>query len=90
VKRLVVVAFFFEFGIALLVVPWSSFWDRNYFAEAVPIIHTVIRNNFVRGAVSGLGVINLASGLVELISLLLARNTDTDPAPLPGLRGQEK
>lgn len=89
-KRLVVVAFFFEFGIALLVVPWSSFWDRNYFAEAVPIIHTVIRNNFVRGAVSGLGVINLASGLVELISLLLARNTDTDPAPLPGLRGQEK
>ena len=89
-KRLVVVAFFFEFGIALLVVPWSSFWDRNYFAESVPIVHTIIRNNFVRGAVSGLGVVNLASGLVELISLLLARNTDTDPAPLPGLRGQEK
>jgi len=90
VKRLVVVAFFFEFGIALLVVPWSSFWDRNYFAESVPLIHTIIRNNFVRGAVSGLGLVNLASGLVELISLLLARNTDTDPAPLPGLRGQEK
>ena len=89
-KRLVVVAFFFEFGIALLVVPWSSFWDRNYFAESVPLIHTIIRNNFVRGAVSGLGLVNLASGLVELISLLLARNTDTDPAPLPGLRGQEK
>ena len=89
-KRLVVVAFFFEFGIALLVVPWSSFWDRNYFAAAVPLIHTIIKNNFVRGAVSGLGVINLASGCFELISLLLARNTDTDPAPLPGLRGQEK
>ena len=89
-KRLFIVAFFFEFGIALLVVPWSSFWDRNYFAESVPLIHTIIRNNFVRGAVSGLGLVNLASGLVELISLLLARNTDTDPAPLPGLRGQEK
>jgi hypothetical protein len=90
VKRLFIVAFFFEFGIALLVVPWSSFWDRNYFAQAVPVIHTIIKNNFVRGAVSGLGVINLASGLAELISLLLARNTDTDPAPLRGLRGQEK
>ena len=89
-KRLFIVAFFFEFGIALLVVPWSSFWDRNYFAQAVPVLHTIIKNNFVRGAVSGLGVINLASGLAELISLLLARNTDTDPAPLPGLRGQEK
>ena len=89
-KRLFIIAFFFEFGIALLVVPWSSFWDRNYFAEMVPVIHTIIKNNFVRGAVSGLGVINLALGLAELISLLLARNTDTDPAPLRDLRGQEK
>lgn len=89
-KRLLVVAFFFEFGVALLLVPWSSFWDHNYFAEAVPIIHTVIRNNFVRGAVSGLGVVNLAAGLLELISMLLVRHTDTEPAPLPGLRGQEK
>jgi hypothetical protein len=90
VKRLLIVAFFFEFGIALLVVPWSAFWDRNYFAEAVPMIHTIIRNNFVRGAVSGLGIVNLASGLAELISILLARHTETDPAPLPDLRGQEK
>ena len=86
-KRLFIVAFFFEFGFALLVVPWSAFWDRNYFAEAVPVIHTVITNNFVRGAVSGLGVINLMSGLSELISIFLARNTDTDAAPLQGLRG---
>ena len=41
-KRLLIVAFFFEIGFALLVVPWSAFWDRNYFAEAVPVIHTVI------------------------------------------------
>jgi hypothetical protein len=56
----------------------------------VPLVHPILKNNVVRGAVSGLGVINLASGCFELISLLLARNTDTDPAPLPGLRGQEK
>ena len=89
-KRLLIVAFFFEFGFALLVVPWSAFWDRNYFADAIPIVHTIIRNNFVRGAVSGLGLVNLAAGLAELVSILLARNTDTDPAPLRGLRGQEK
>ena len=86
-KRLLIVAFFFEIGFALLVVPWSAFWDRNYFAEAVPAIHTFITNNFVRGAVSGLGVVNLASGLGELISVLLARNTDTEAAPLQGFRG---
>jgi hypothetical protein len=81
------VAFFFEIGFALVVVPWSAFWDRNYFAEAVPAIHAVITNNFVRGAVSGLGVINLIAGLGELISILLARNTDTEATPLRGLRG---
>ena len=86
-KRLFVVAFFFEFGFALLVVPWSAFWDRNYFAEAVPVIHTIITNNFVRGGVSGLGLINLISGLGELISILLARNAETEAAPLQGFRG---
>ena len=85
-KRLFIVAFFFEIGFALVVVPWSAFWDRNYFAEAVPAIHAFITNNFVRGAVSGLGVINLIAGLGELISILLARNTDTDATPLQGLR----
>ena len=85
-KRLLIVAFFFEFGFALLVVPWSPFWDRNYFADAIPIVHTIIRNNFVRGAVSGLGVINLLSGLGELISIILARKTDTEAAPLQGFR----
>jgi hypothetical protein len=87
VKRLFIVAFFFEIGFALVVVPWSAFWDRNYFAEAVPSIHAFITNNFVRGAVSGLGVINLIAGLGELVSILLARNTDTDATPLQGLRG---
>ena len=82
-KRLFVVAFFFEIGFALLVVPWSSFWDRNYFAEAVPAVHTIITNSFVRGAVSGLGLINLISGLGELISILLAR-----PAASLTLTGQ--
>ena len=89
-KRLLIVAFFFEFGIALLVVPWSSFWDRNYFAEAVPMIHTIIRNNFVRGAVSGLGIVNIASGLVELISILLARHSEAAPLTLRGHEQIEK
>jgi hypothetical protein len=90
VKRLLIVAFFFEFGIALLVVPWSSFWDRNYFAEAVPMIHTIIRNNFVRGAVSGLGIVNIAAGLVELISILLARHSEAAPLTLRGHEQIEK
>ena len=87
-KRLLLVAFFFEIGFALLVVPWSAFWDRNYFAEALPPVHAFITNNFVRGAVSGLGLVNIFAGLGEIISILLARNREPDASPLQGLRGQ--
>ena len=72
-RRLLLIAFFLEVGFALIVVPWSAFWDRNYFAQAIPVVREVITNNFVRGAVSGLGVINIAVGVRELVSLLLAR-----------------
>jgi len=82
VKRLLAIAFFFEIGFALLVVPWSSFWDRNYFAEAVPFIHALITNNFVRGAVSGLGLVNIFAGLAEIVSILLARNMESTAATL--------
>ena len=80
--------FFVQVGLLLIVMPWwPAFWEHNYFAFAWPPLRTLLTNNFVRGAVSGLGVVNLASGLGELISILLARNTDTEAAPLQGFRG---
>ena len=81
-RRLLFIAFFFEFGFALVVVPWSTFWDRNYFANAVPLVHAFITNNFVRGAVSGLGVVNIVVGLRELISMLFVRTSDVPTTPL--------
>lgn len=75
-KRLLLVAFFFEIGFVLIVIPWSAFWDRNYFAQVAPPLETLMTNNFFRGAVSGLGVINVLAGLVELVSMLLARSSD--------------
>jgi hypothetical protein len=76
VRRLLLVAFFLEAGFALIVVPWSAFWDRNYFALALPAVHAVITNNFVRGAISGIGVLNIAVGIRELVSLFLARHAE--------------
>ena len=73
--RLLLVAFYLEVGFALLLVPWSSFWDHNYFAESVPLLHAAITNDFVRGAVSGLGVLNVVAGVVELFSLFAAQRS---------------
>ena len=80
-RRTLFIAFFFEIGFALLVVPWSAFWDRNYFAEALPPIRAFITNNFVRGAVSGLGLVNIVAGLGEIVSVLMVRNMDSPTTP---------
>ena len=82
-KRLVLVAFFFEIGFVLIVVPWSAFWDRNYFAQVAPPLEALITNNFVRGAVSGLGVINVLAGLAELVSMMLARSAERHASVKP-------
>ncbi len=71
--RLLLSAFFLEVGFVLAVVPWSSYWDRNYFAQALPVVHALITNNFVRGAVTGLGVVNVVVAVGELASVFMAR-----------------
>lgn len=61
------IAFFIEGGLLLIVLPWSEFWDRNYFGLVSPFVHAILVNDFVRGAVSGLGLLNLAAGLAEIL-----------------------
>lgn len=63
------IALLLEAGLLLILIPWSAFWDRNYFVEAVPVVGTVLTNNFVRGAISGLGLVNLLAALGELADL---------------------
>ena len=74
-KRLLLVAYFLEVGLVLILVPWSAFWEHNYFAVTFPLLQDVLRNNYVRGAVSGLGIVNLLIGFDELVSVLWARRT---------------
>jgi hypothetical protein len=73
--RLLLGLLFIEVGVVLAIVPWSAYWDRNYFAESIPPLQALITNNFMRGAVSGLGLINLGTGVSEILSLLSARRS---------------
>jgi hypothetical protein len=73
IRRLVYVAFFFEVGLLLVVLPWSAFWERNYFALAWPTIRPLVTNLFVRGAVTGLGAVNLCAGVADLVLVFNAR-----------------
>jgi hypothetical protein len=79
IRRLVYVAFFLEVGLLLLVLPWSDFWAQNYFADAWSGARMLLENNFVRGAVSGVGLVNLCAGFADLALVFLAR----EPHDLP-------
>jgi ABC-type transport system involved in cytochrome c biogenesis permease subunit len=68
--RLLLTAFFFEAGLVLLIIPWSIYWEQNYFVQALPAVQAFITNDFVRGAVSGLGVVNLLAGFREIRTFL--------------------
>ena len=74
IRRLLYVAFFLEVGLLLVVLPWSGFWLHNYFAAAWPPLRQLMTNNFVRGAVTGLGVVNLVAGFVDLAMVFAARD----------------
>jgi hypothetical protein len=50
----------------LIVAPWSTFWDRNFFAEAYPMIDGFLSSPYARGAVSGVGLVTVLAGLAEL------------------------
>jgi hypothetical protein len=87
IRRLIYVAFFVEVGLLLIVLPWSGFWDQNYFAEVFPLLKDLLTNNYIRGAVSGLGFVNLFAGFAELTFVFVARErrdhtfSDTGPRP---------
>ena len=69
-----------EIGIVLILLPWIphglfglSDWGNNYFLWLVAHktgygLQRVVASGWVRGAVSGLGVLNIAMGVWELIN----------------------
>ena len=58
--RVVLILLCFEIGVVLFLIPWSAFWERNYFLDRYPALIPYVLNPYFRGAVSGLGVLDVA------------------------------
>ena len=68
-KRLLPVLFtllYFEVGVLLVLIPWTSVWTKNYFVHHSPWMAAVAKNYFVRGAVSGIGLADVWLAAYEL------------------------
>ena len=59
-------------GLVLLVAPWTSLWDSNWLLQPHPVVRDVLLNAFTRGAVSGLGIINILMALHDVRAHLVA------------------
>lgn len=65
-----------EAGLLLILAPWTQFWDRNYFAALAPWAASWVTHPYVRGAVSGVGIVSVAGALIE-IGMMLSRRAAT-------------
>jgi hypothetical protein len=61
--RWVLLLIWIELGFVLILVPWSEIWEVNYFLFQYPALGFLLKNPFFRGAVSGLGVLNVLLAL---------------------------
>jgi hypothetical protein len=61
--RVVLLLLWLELGLMLILVPWSDMWDINYFLYQYPGLGLIMKNPYLRGAVSGLGLMNVLFAL---------------------------
>jgi len=62
---IVYVVFCIELGLALIALPWLPVWNNNRWLAHWPWFRHFSQLGFVRGAISGLGVLDLWLGLSE-------------------------
>lgn len=84
VLEVLFVVYFVEVGFLLIVVPWTIYWDRNFFVELLPALEPVLTSHVVRGGVTGVGLLSAGVALFDVVAAglrLLA------PAPAPRASG---
>ncbi len=69
----------FELGLFLLIYPWTDGWGDNYFAWVLrgsvrqSTWHSFWDNSYVRGCISGIGLVNIWIAVAEVFRLFARR-----------------
>ena len=76
----VFVAFCIEVGLILVAVPWiPKLWHENSLLLGYPTLRAWLANDFVRGAITGVGLLDLWYGVYEAVHY-----HDPKPGPSAG------
>jgi len=76
------IIFCFELGLFLLVYPWTDAWTENHLSVLAPVSiarawRELWNNSYLRGAVSGLGLVNLWIAITEVFRMFAARRANS-------------
>jgi hypothetical protein len=63
ILRVVLLLLWLALGVVLILLPWSDLWDVNYFLYQYPMLGFILKNSYLRGMISGLGVMDVMFAL---------------------------
>ena len=63
VARIIILLLWLTLGLALILAPWSEVWETNYFLYQYPALGLFLKNLYLRGAISGLGFMDILMSL---------------------------
>ena len=66
------IIFALELGLFLVIFPWRPEWELNWVPVNMPKLFSLWMNHYFRGAISGLGSLNVWVALAELYRQLKA------------------
>jgi hypothetical protein len=69
VGALLYIFFCFEVGAFLVLFPWTDAWNRSFFSGLTPGWYEIWISPYLRGAISGLGVVDIGIAFVEVFRL---------------------
>jgi len=61
------VIFCIELGMLLAILPWTRVWTDNSYLLAYPALKIFLQNNFVRGMITGIGLLDIWLGIAEAV-----------------------
>ncbi len=71
---IIYVIYCFEVGLFLVFFPWMELWDQNALLSYAPYLRDIVQSNYLRGAVTGLGLVNILLGSWEVANFLRSNN----------------
>ena len=76
--KLCFVIFCFEIGVFLVVFPWLEYWNTSTVALSAPWLTDIWGSPYLRGALSGLGVVNICISFLEIRRLIRGQAQSVD------------